>query len=338
MPEISVVILTWNRKKDLMEAIDSVLIQQGVSFEIIVVDSASTDGTRELITREYPQVQYICLPYNLGVIGGRNIGMANAGGEVIFLLDDDAVLMRTDMLQLGYQYFQRDRDLGIVFGDVYNYFNGEIESSVGLVLTNHTCSKLRYTHTFRAGVSFLRRELLDDIGYFDPLFFREGEERDLSLRALASGRRILHVPSIAIKHKVDPQRRSSGLVQSLKFLHELICLWTYYPAVDALFFSTWDALSELARSLKERWFLDYLRGLLLFVFRYLIFVIPKRRKPVSKELAEHIYALCTQHIFEPQDLAEARISRISYCRRYLRHLPLMRGTGSSQATETAGER
>lgn len=319
MPGVSVVILTWNRKDDLAEAIDSVLIQQGVSYEIIVVDSASTDGTRELIENRYPQVRYLRLPYNLGV-SGRNFGMANVRGELILLLDDDVVLPNPHMLQTASQYFATDPALGVLFGARFNYFSGEVEDGLSTQSLDGSWPKPCYTYNFRGGAEFIRRHILDDIGYFEPLFLREKEERDFSLRVLARGGRILYAPSVSVRHKTDPRRLASGPVQSLKLSHELITLWTYYPAFDALLFSAWDIVSGFVYSVKGRWFIDYVRSLLLFIFWHLPFTIPKRRRPLPREVVHHIYALGASNISNPENLAEAQVSLASYCRNYLRHL------------------
>jgi hypothetical protein len=320
VPEISVVILTRNRKDDLVEAIESVLTQTGVSFEVILVDNASTDGTPELIEQNYPQIRYLRLPYNLGVIGGRNIGMANARGEIVFLLDDDAILPRPDIMEKACQHFQNDPALGVLFGTIHNYFNGQIERPVGIQSPDYSWSKPYYTYEFRGVAEFIRGTLLEEIGYLEPLFFREGEERDFSLRALAVGKRILYTPSVEVRHKINPHRYSSPEVQSLKFLHELITLWTYYPAIDALFFSAWDIASGFLYSMKGRWFINYARGLFVFLFWYFPFTISRRRRPLPKEIIHHVYALGAQTVSNPDQLLGARISLSSYCWNYLRYL------------------
>jgi hypothetical protein len=320
MPEISVVILTRDRNDDLVEAIDSVLTQTGVSFEVVLVDNASSDGTSELVEHKYPQIRCIRVPYNLGVIGGRNLGMANARGEVLFLLDDDALLPRPDIMEKAYRHFQDDPDLGVLFGTIYNYFDGAIERPVGIQSPDYSWSRPYYTYQFRGVAHFIRRSLIEQIGYLEPLFFREGEERDFSLRVLRAGKRILYSPSVEVRHKINPHRYASGEVQSLKFLHELITLWTYYPAFDALLFSAWDIVSGFVYSVKGRWFIDYVRSLLLFMFWHLPFTIPKRRRPLPREVVHHIYALGASNISNPENLAEAQVSLASYCRNYLRHL------------------
>lgn len=85
---ISVVIPTYNRRSSLPRAIDSVLAQTRQAMEIILVDDGSDDGTASLLTRDYPHCRYFYQP-NLGVSSARNLGIDNAKGEWIALLDSD---------------------------------------------------------------------------------------------------------------------------------------------------------------------------------------------------------------------------------------------------------
>lgn len=86
--KISVIIPSWNRADRLAAALDSVHAQSVAPLEIIVVDDGSTDNTRELLTRHYPDVRYI-FQSNRGVSHARNTGIAAASGDWIALLDSD---------------------------------------------------------------------------------------------------------------------------------------------------------------------------------------------------------------------------------------------------------
>lgn len=92
LPKISVVIPTRNRLPRLMKAVDSVLSQSEKSFEVIVVDDGSTDGTRkflsELALRD-ERVRPIFNEVSAGGAGARNIGIGTSLGELIAFLDDD---------------------------------------------------------------------------------------------------------------------------------------------------------------------------------------------------------------------------------------------------------
>jgi glycosyltransferase involved in cell wall biosynthesis len=85
---ISVIIPSHNRASTLPRALDSVLAQTEPAHEIIVVDDGSQDETSSLLTRRYPDCRYLYQP-NRGVSSARNLGIAQARGEWIALLDSD---------------------------------------------------------------------------------------------------------------------------------------------------------------------------------------------------------------------------------------------------------
>lgn len=101
---ISVVIPTYNRAGTIVRAIDSVIAQTHGSFEVIVVDDGSTDGTSRIIAERYgrdPRVRCI-LQANQGVSAARNKGLAEARGDYVALLDSDDVWMPWKLeVQLG---------------------------------------------------------------------------------------------------------------------------------------------------------------------------------------------------------------------------------------------
>ena len=90
MPKVSVIIPTHNRAESLRSAITSVLNQTYQDFEIIIIDDASKDNTREVIAHfSDTRIKYIYNQLGKGDAGSRNIGIINSSGEYIALLDDD---------------------------------------------------------------------------------------------------------------------------------------------------------------------------------------------------------------------------------------------------------
>ena len=88
--KISVIIPTYNRKKYIKRAIDSVIRQSYKPFEIIVIDDGSTDGTYELIKKSYSSSQIsLEKQINNGVSSARNKGVKLANGDWIAFLDSD---------------------------------------------------------------------------------------------------------------------------------------------------------------------------------------------------------------------------------------------------------
>lgn len=91
MPDVSIIIPTYNREKTIERAIDSVLSQNtDLTYEIIVVDDGSTDGTQKIIEDKYgDKVRYIRHETNKGGCAARNTGIRNAKGDYITFLDSD---------------------------------------------------------------------------------------------------------------------------------------------------------------------------------------------------------------------------------------------------------
>ena len=90
LPDISVVVATYNRAATLPRAIASVLAQEGARFELIVVDDASTDGTRDdLASLTDPRIRAIHAERNLGPSSARNRGLEAARADIVAFLDSD---------------------------------------------------------------------------------------------------------------------------------------------------------------------------------------------------------------------------------------------------------
>ncbi len=92
-PRLSIILPAYNREALVARAIDSVLAQTFRDFELIVVDDASTDGTRAVLERyrDTPRVHLILSDENLGGAGARNLGIEAATGELVSFQDSDDV-------------------------------------------------------------------------------------------------------------------------------------------------------------------------------------------------------------------------------------------------------
>ncbi len=94
MDRVCAVIVTYNRKELLRECLRAVLSQTRPPDHVLVVDNASTDGTREMLREEFPQVEVLALPENQGGAGGFHEGMKRAyeaGYDWIWVMDDDTI-------------------------------------------------------------------------------------------------------------------------------------------------------------------------------------------------------------------------------------------------------
>jgi GT2 family glycosyltransferase len=200
--DMSVIIITWNRKNDIIEMLNSLTAQTFKNFDIIVVDQASVDGSSELIAELFPCVRVIRLPENIGVAGGRNIGISNTEAEIVVILDDDAILGQNG-LQVIYDEFQREPSIGIIGGKVVDYHTGELQRAYWPYPEYQlTQSNKRFiTFTFAGGVHALKTAVLKRVGNFDETIFFGPEEYGLSMRVVTAGYKIIYSPDLILSHK-----------------------------------------------------------------------------------------------------------------------------------------
>jgi len=217
MPKIFVVIPNWNGLDFIRPCLDS-LQKQSLKPMIIVVDNGSTDGSWELIEKDYPAVTLIKLPTNTGFAGGVNTGIKRAlkeNAEDIILFNNDAVADK-DFVERLVQAASNNPECGIVTckfmrldkkhldstGDFYSVWGlpsprGRNEVDSGQYDND--------VNVFGAsgGASLYKAELFNDIGIFDEDFFAYFEDVDISFRAQLAGWKVLFEPKAKAYHHVS---------------------------------------------------------------------------------------------------------------------------------------
>lgn len=188
--KVSVAIITWNRKEKVLRAIESIYAQPYRPVEVVVADSASTDGTLEAVEARFPEVKIIKLHENLGCPGGRNIALANCSGDIVVSLDDDGWLSE-ETVEGCVQRFIDDPFLGVIG---FNIIPPEGEKS---------CGQDRESSSFSGGAMAIRSNVLKEAGYYPSDFFRQAEETDLALKVIEAGYKIKKCPSLTMFHEVS---------------------------------------------------------------------------------------------------------------------------------------
>ena len=215
---ICVAILTWNRCKHVLKAIDSVYKQTHQPDEIVLVDSASTDGTVETIRVKYPHIKIINLHRNLGASEGKNIAYANCNSDIIYTLDDDGWL-EENALATCINRFNQDPKTAIVASSIH---------APDEQITRIGPDKPYYT--FGGGASAIRRSLFNEVGYYPHDYFRQSEEGDLALRLLDKGYTILWCPESIMYHEKSLINRNERLFHYYNARNELHTIFRLYPA------------------------------------------------------------------------------------------------------------
>ena len=124
MPEISVIIPTYNYANYVRDAVESVLNQSYKEFEIIVVDDGSTDGTKKVLEPLKNRIRYI-YQENRGLPSAYNTGIKASKGEYIAFLDSDDLWL-PEKLKLQKKYFDDNPAVGMVICNGYLFNDTEI--------------------------------------------------------------------------------------------------------------------------------------------------------------------------------------------------------------------
>ena len=235
---VSVTIVTFNRKKELKKAIDSVLAQTYKNIEIIIVDNNSTDNTVKMITENYRMVKLIKSPTNVGCPKGRNIAIENSTGDIIFFLDDDAWYEKKFVESIVSKFENSSNEVYIIMPNMIEYFNGKKYRAFSLKHKNEI-----YIYNFSAGISAFRKELFKKIGYFSDTKYGS-EENYLSIKMYADNLKVLFAPDLFVHHKPSFVRDKKELLyQSIK--NDLMWAWTSSPIILLFPLLIWKSISWL---------------------------------------------------------------------------------------------
>ncbi len=206
-PTVGAVIITMgNRPEELRALIDSVAKQDGDPVQIAVVGNGSP-------VPEVPEgVRTTELPENLGIPGGRNVGIemfGPAGREVdiLLFLDDDGLLARTDTAELCREAFTADPELGIVSFRIADPDTGQTQRRhVPRLRASDPMRSSRVT-TFLGGANAVRTRVFADAGLLPADFFYAHEETDLAWRALNAGWQIDYRSDMVLYHPTTAPSR-----------------------------------------------------------------------------------------------------------------------------------
>ena len=225
-PLVSVVILTWNRKDDLLETVAELKESTYAPIEIIVVDNGSNDGTQEEINEKFSEVNFIRLEKNVG-IAGYNIGMKKARGEYVVLLDSDS-FPDESAIERMVKIFESDSKVGAVAFDVHNLIVESRESGVGSQ-KSLDLFKCKDVYGYNGAGVGIRKECLEKAGYLFEPYFLYFNEQDHAFRILQAGYKIKFHPEIIAYHKTSTTSRVSSSAPYFYTRNLLWMIWRFYP-------------------------------------------------------------------------------------------------------------
>lgn len=207
LPSVSVVIVNYNRRDDMRQALESVLAQEYPPHEIIVVDNASADDSLAMIKREFPSVICIELTKNIGM-DGYSVGCRAAKSEIIFQMDNDSQMPETTVLRQVAEAFQSGPiDMAILATYVAEYREGK--NTIAELRTRETRKGLIKSFGYHAGGVAFRKAYMDQVGYYNEDVFLYGAELFVQLQAIAGGYSVYYAPEIYMLHKASGVARST---------------------------------------------------------------------------------------------------------------------------------
>lgn len=222
-PQVSVVICTHNRDTYLGDAIESVLQQKFSDFELLVVDNASSDRTREVVDGYLSdaRVRYIYEP-TLGLNVARNTGARETSAPVLVYFDDDAV---AGPLWLGAVHgaFQANPQLGVAGGKVTliwpegfsapQWLSPGLATNLGAYDLGDEMIHIDNPSFTPRGLNYsIRRSVLIELGGFHLNLDRVGKnllsngELYMTELVLKQGYQVAYLPAAAVGHRVSPER------------------------------------------------------------------------------------------------------------------------------------
>ena len=192
--------------------LDSLRAQSFQDFDVAVVDNGSTDDSLQILAEDYPQVRIVGWETNRGVAAAFNEGVRQCRGELLALLNND-MEVAPDWLAALVQALDRDPKAGaaaskILFidrrtinsaGDVYR--RDGIPGNRGVhEIDQGQYDRTEYVFGASGGASLFRRQLFDEIGFFDERLVSYCEDVDWAWRLQLAGYRCLYVPEAVAYH------------------------------------------------------------------------------------------------------------------------------------------
>ncbi|MCA9473435.1 MAG: glycosyltransferase family 2 protein [Nitrospirales bacterium] len=219
-PTVAIIILNFNKRHDVLEAIGSAQASDYPLTNVFVVDNASTDGSWESIEAVYPELPKIRMPSNIGAPGGRNAGWRFVQEilqpDYILFLDDDATLA-PNAISRFVDATLADSATGIACGKGYTRHPSTILNSIGIRVNLYTgiiedigageedrgqYDQPCYVAACGCFGLFIKASLFEQLGGFNEAFNPYGwEDVDLCLRARRLGYNTRYVPAAIIHHK-----------------------------------------------------------------------------------------------------------------------------------------
>ena len=285
-----ILIVTWNVRDLLLRCLASVPAAAGLlSYEIVVVDNASDDGTLEALREAFPGVKVIANTQNRGFSGGNNQALATAVGAYLFLLNPDTEL-RAGAITALHHFLETHPQVGIV-GPMLRYGDGSLQASrrrfpslatlfsestiiqeylpylpffASFYISDHSPNERQTVDWIVGAAMFVRRAVYEQIGGLDEGFFMYSEELDWCRRAVAAGWQVAYEPAAEVVHFEGRSSKQVVPARHIRFFSSRVRYTRkYYGAFWAETLRLWLLATFVFQWLREggKWLLGHKRPL-----------------------------------------------------------------------------
>jgi GT2 family glycosyltransferase len=213
-PEVTAVVLNWNGRKLLEKSLPALGKQTYRPLQVLLVDNASTDDSLAYVKKNFPQTKVIRNPTNLGFAAGMNIGLRAAKGKYVISVTNDVALEpkvisemvaaaeKDSRVGMAVPLLVRSSEPSVIDAAGVSVDRSGYGANVGGGEENRGQFGKKPVEIFGGygGATLYRRQMLDEIGYFEEAFGAYLEDIDLAWRARAAGWKCMLVPQVRAFH------------------------------------------------------------------------------------------------------------------------------------------
>jgi hypothetical protein len=212
VPQASIILVNYNNQEDLIRCLPGLFLTKDVTYQVILVDNASTDGSPAVLEAAFPGLEVVRAQSNLGFAEGCNLGAKYAQGEYLVFLNPDTVV-KPDWLAPLVACLEQQPKAGMVTSKILLLEQPGLINTAGnnIHISGITlCRGARQPEenlteptevSAVSGAAFaIRHSLFDFLGGFDSDYFMYMEDTDLSWRARLAGYNCLYEPKSLVYH------------------------------------------------------------------------------------------------------------------------------------------
>ena len=221
---LSIIIVSWNTCSILRDCLTSIRNSlRGIEIEVFVVDNDSHDGSREMVEKDFSEVHLINSGGNLGFGKANNLAIPKVKAPYILFLNPDTIVNHKALDKMC-AFLNDHPETGVLSCKIYNergriaelplqmeatpirraliqiFFADKSVNIIKKIFPSHDPDESGYVRNLYGPCLLIRKEVLDEVGYFDEQFFMYAEDIDLCQRIYKKGWRLYYMSEVDIIH------------------------------------------------------------------------------------------------------------------------------------------